>query len=443
LKGLCSRLDVAYPYLTTMAGAARETLKAAVPITDWATQIIHASADAIETPLQQRLKQAVRQLYGDGQMVGLQICVIHKGRLAANIAGGVLGTANPRPVTPSTLFNVFSVGKAVLAIAMLRLLEEGRFGLDDPVAKYWPEFAANGKDKITVRHVLTHQSGLANALPDDATLDTLCDFEAMQRFIETAKPEHKPGSKTQYHYLTFAWICGGIVERVIGKAYDEYLDSFLRASCREDLDAFWGGLPKQVCNDELAVLSLEKSPRERRDSAVQSNITASNSSKQVLAKYRGREQLLNPSVFNMRKVREAKIPSANCHASAASLAIIFDSMLRDGNEPAPLARDTWEQARQQQSATASYPLEKQGMLVGGASFGLGFQLHEFVLPSGKLARSFGHSGLGGSIVLALPEADLSVAFLTNKLSRKSVARETLLNIVWDEFRLTAPASLCD
>lgn len=378
-------------------------------------------------------------------MVGLQVSVMHNGQQVANIAGGVLGTANPRPVTPSTLFCVFSVSKAILTIAMLRLLQEKRIFLEDPVAKYWPAFAANGKDKITIRQVLTHQAGLANAMPERASLDVLCDFQNMTRFIETAHPEHEPGFKTQYHYLTFAWICGGIIEQVTGQPYDKYLDSFLTTSSLRSMDLFLGGLPKEICNNDLAVLSMEKPTEKRRETAApeaKANATGdAKKGKVVLAKYQGRSQMLNPSVFNMKKVRQAKIPSANGHASAAALVAVFDSLLHDKHGAPPLTADTLEQARQQQPLPSSLSKQDEAMLQDGSSFGLGFQVHEFTLPDGSRGRSIGHAGLGGSIVLALPEANLSVAFVTNKLSRSSQARQSLLNIVWDEFGLKAPSTI--
>jgi CubicO group peptidase (beta-lactamase class C family) len=85
----------------------------------------------------------------------------------------------------------------------------GRLDLDDPICKHWPEF---NKPEITVWHVLTHQAGLANALPEDATLDTLLDWFGMRQHMQEAKPEHAPGTKTVYHYLTYCWISIDYVE---------------------------------------------------------------------------------------------------------------------------------------------------------------------------------------------------------------------------------------
>lgn len=163
---------------------------------------------------------------------------------------------------------------------------------------------------------------------------------------------------------------------------------------------------------------------------------------------------MNPSVFNMRKVREAKLPSANGHASAATLAAVFDSVIRGtkGSEPL-LAKHVLDQARIpshtiSSESTSSDQLEtdkgteKAPMLDDAqAKFGLGFQLHEFTLPNDEKVMSIGHAGLGGSVVLAIPEEQVTVAFTLNQLSGDSVARKRLLGIVFEELGLKPPTSL--
>merc|ERR1712008_317040 len=238
--------------------------------------------------------------------------------------------------------------------------------------------------------------------------------------------------------------------------------------------------------NRLAVLSLEKMPppppntfsRDNTDNGVTEAHTTSKEGntnnakrqpsegekskkdqrKQVLAKYRGREQMLNPSVFNMRKVRGARIPSANGHASAFALATLFDSLVSPttttGGCFSPLESHIVDLAREVQplpspSSSSLSPSassergddSKQAMLSDGASFGLGFQSHSFTLADGRIVQSIGHSGLCGSIVIAIPEANLTVAVVINKLSMKSAARDKLLKIVFDEFGLSYPSSL--
>mmetsp|Transcript_19337 Transcript_19337/g.28197 ORF Transcript_19337/g.28197 Transcript_19337/m.28197 type:complete len:456 (+) Transcript_19337:220-1587(+) len=451
LRGLCSRLDVRYPYLSTMADAARITLAESVPLEERANTLIHQSVNEVSSSLQTRLVEEVKKLQEEGKMIGLQISVMSNGKSMANIAAGVLGTSNPRPVTPSTLFCVFSVSKAVLTIGVLRLLQEGKIGLDDKVAEHWPAFGTNGKSDITIRHILTHQAGLANSFPENATIETLCDFDVMVRFIEGASPGHSPGFMTQYHYLSYAWLCGGLIEQVTGQQYDAYLESILK----DDLNLHIGGIPKDLCRNQLAIVTMEKQDQDKdvvkvhQDEEKSENGKEKKEAKHVLTKYRGKEQLLNPSVFNMMKVRQAKIPSANGHASAEALASLFDSILQPvgrvqiehkASSP-PLEAHIVNEAREFQPPPTSLSSEEAKLLSDGMSFGLGFQSHEFIFQDGAKARSIGHSGLGGSLVLALPEAGLSVAIVTNQLSQKSHVRSRLLNCVFEEFGLKPPPSL--
>lgn len=467
LRGMCSRLDVSYPYLRTMSMAARGTICASVPTGEHATAVVHPSADLVATPLQKRLIHAIEKLSDENQMVGLQICVLKKGKPIANIAAGTLSSSNPRPVTPGTLFNVFSVSKGVLTIGLLRLIQDGCIeNLDDPVAKYWPAFAS--KPTVTVRHILTHQTGLANVYPEDANLDTLLDWSAMTSFVaKEAVPGHDPGAERQYHALSYAWLVGGLIESVTGRPYEEWFDEILPVDEGVRKNLFLAGISDAVDDQrDLAVLSVDRrqaemngaaQPSTRNDSKAASTAKDDETkdedeeeqkkrTRKLLTKYQGLQQLMNPTVFNMQKVRRAKLPSANGHASAEALARIFDAVIRgsdDGDVPL-LSTETLELARVPSNPPMSNgeSMSGQAMLNDSlAKFGLGFQLHDFVLSNGARAVSIGHGGLGGSVVLAVPEEEVVLAFTLNQLSNESLARKTILGIVFDDLGWIAPSSL--
>jgi len=485
LRGLCSQLDISYPYLKTMAEAAKETIKASVPLDEHADGLVHHSANTVSTNLQRRILNILPQIEREGHMVGLQLCVLKDGQEIVNVAAGTVGIANPRPITPSTLFNVFSVSKGVLTIGVLRLLQEGRIeSLDDPVCKYWPAFAANNKSTVTIRHLLTHQAGLSNTYPEDATLDTLLDWSTMTTFMaEGAEPSHKPGEETQYHALTYAWLVGGLIEAVTGRPYEEWFNDILPDTTMTGSDTsrrlFLAGISKELNDDkDLAILSMDRrrsnesstqhggrettkkshTPKEDNTTATsivdktqekEDEVEQQKKARKVLAKYRGLQQLLNPSIFNMRKVREAKLPSANGHASASSLAYVFDGVIRP-NDPI-LSPHIVAQARipahlsSSSSSSSDSNNNNNAMLNDSqASFGLGFQLHEFIIDQKKKVMSIGHAGVGGSVVLAIPEERVVVALTLNHLSSNSdaiKARQQLLGIVFDELGWQAPPSI--
>ena len=451
LRGLCSRLEVRYPYLACMAEAASETLRESIPKHEHASGTVYQSPDtAITTNLHKLLCELAVELVEEYHAIGMQVCVIHKGEIVANVAAGTLGTVNPRPVKPNSLFNVFSVSKAVLAAGVLCMLEEKGISVDDSIAKYWPKFGASHplKKDITIRQALSHQAGLANAFPPNASIETLTDWEHMKNFISGADaiPAHKPGTETHYHYLSFAWILGGLIEEVTGEPYETYLSKNLIEPFGLTNELHMGGLPEEIAREELAVLTAKTlrepdvgsstTSQEDRNEETQNLETRSN-----LAKFQGKEQLMNPTVFNMSKVRAAKIPSANGHASAQALAMLMYGVICNGI----LSTSLLQQAASPQESAV--PRGSSAMLDNSlASFGLGFQLHEIEYQNNSSAMhctGIGHSGFGGSVVLSIPELQLSVAFTTNQLKLKSVARTRVLSAVLDEFGLDPPKSLID
>jgi CubicO group peptidase (beta-lactamase class C family) len=448
LRGLCSRLEVRYPYLECMARAASETLRETTPEHEHAAGVVYQDPEEkYDSKLHKQLVELAKQLIEDDHAIGMQVCVMSKGEIVANIAAGTLGTINPRPVTPASLFNVFSVSKAVLATGVLHMLQEKGISIDDPIAKYWPGWYQEHPDKkeITIRHALAHQAGLADAIPSNASIETLTNWDHMKKFIAgpDAIPSHKPGAETHYHYLNFAYLIGGLLEEVTGKPYEQYLSEHLIKPLGLHNELHMGGLPDEVAMEELAVLTA----RTMRDGAteprpdVETSTEKKSDGRARLAKFRGREQLMNPSVFNMRKVRAAKIPSANGHASARALAKLLDTCTTDNNTI--LDPKTIHDAITIQLSTV--PRSSNLMLDNAqASFGLGYQIHELKdISSGKKIRSVGHAGFGGSIVISVPEKQLTIAFTANQLKLKSVARNRILKVILEEFGLEAPQSLVE
>ena len=443
LKALCTSFDLRYPYLQTMARAARKTLVDDVPMEEKVINYDYASTNVIDTPLQRSLLSVVDKFKDTDNMLGCQICVFQEGKRIANIATGTLGVANPRPVTPSTLFCVFSVSKAILSIGMARLIQDGLIHPDDLVSKHWPSFSCNGKEKITIRHVLSHQAGLANIMPDKATLNSLLDWDNMKKTTEKAKPAHTPGSETQYHYLSFAWICGGIIEHVTGKPYEQYLDEIIMKPLNIEHELYMGGLPSDFDYErKVAVLSMNRTesrsaPKNARQNQRERKIN------QTLEKYQGSEQLTNPSIFNMKEVQKAKLPSANGYASAFALALVFDELINADKARPLLSPTTLAQVRTSQNPERIDLTTQNDQLLDDSSgrFGLGFQLHEVKITNskhkskGKVIQTIGHAGFGGSIVVAIPEIKTSVAFTTNKLSKSTPLKKAVLRAIMDELEL--------
>jgi CubicO group peptidase (beta-lactamase class C family) len=165
------------------------------------------------TTLQDQVQQRVDELAATE--LGVQVAVYQHGELVVDaVAGEGIGS--------DTLFYAASTGKAAAATVANVLVDRGVLTYDAPIADVWPEFAANGKDKATLRHVLTHSVGLP-ALAPDTTLDDLTNWTKITAYLAAAEPWWEPGTKMTYHAETFGFLVGEIVRRVTGRRISDVL----------------------------------------------------------------------------------------------------------------------------------------------------------------------------------------------------------------------------
>lgn len=157
------------------------------------------------------LVEAALQEAVEGTEVGIQVAAYLNGELLVDAAAGVADPETGRAVDTDTLFQPFSVTKAVTSTALHLQAERGHVDYDAPVASYWPEFGANGKHAITVRHVLTHQAGVP-WMPDGVTPEHQADWDWMIAGFERMSPAYPVGTNC-YHALGWGWIVAEIINR--------------------------------------------------------------------------------------------------------------------------------------------------------------------------------------------------------------------------------------
>lgn len=210
-----------------------------------------------------RIEAALAEAVGFGEE-GLQIAAYLGDDLVVDAWTGVADPSG-RPVTGGTLFPVFSVSKAITATALHLQAERGFVDYDAPVARYWPEFGCRGKEKILVRHVLSHQSGVPQ-MPVGVTPELLGDWDWMTARIAEMEPLFPPGSASAYQALVFGWIVGEVVRRT------DPLDRGFGAFVREELcaplgidDLYFGVPPDRLADvaELSSVLSRSRRPGER------------------------------------------------------------------------------------------------------------------------------------------------------------------------------------
>ena len=188
--------------------------------------------------------RAVERLYRSGIHPAIQLCVRRHGEVLIDRAIGHAAGNGPDdpphgrkvPATPETPFNIYSASKAVTAM-VIHLLDQRRLlHLNDPVCEYIPEFGCQGKDTITIQHVLTHRAGIPNLPPEVMRLETLEDEEEILRIMCVATPDWRPGRRLAYHAITGGFILGEIVKRVTGKNIRTVLQAGDPAAARLPLD---------------------------------------------------------------------------------------------------------------------------------------------------------------------------------------------------------------
>ncbi|RJL22813.1 serine hydrolase domain-containing protein [Bailinhaonella thermotolerans] len=172
--------------------------------------------------LQKRVQATIDQLVESGAEHGVQVAVYRDGEQVVDAVAGLADPATGREVTSGTPFYNFSIGKGATATVAHVLAERGLFGYDTPVAELWPEFARNGKQGVTVRHVLTHTAGVPG-VPLDSTPEDMCDWDKQVANLEDAELWWEPGTQMGYHAYTFGYLVGEIVRRATGKPISQVL----------------------------------------------------------------------------------------------------------------------------------------------------------------------------------------------------------------------------
>ncbi len=329
-----------------------------------------------------------------GEELGARFSLVQDGEVVVDAWGGYADRARTRPFDAQTLTPVFSTTKAVAALLVARLVDQGRLDYDQTVASVWPEFAQAGKAAITVGQALSHQDGLAG-LPDPMDPGLWLEWDAITAKLAAMAPLWPPGTASGYHPITFGFIAGEIFRRVDGRSMGRAL--------REDLsDPFgldlWIGLPDA---EFPRVAELERPHRFAEFGPITEVKRLAFLTRWAAPGGRGADAW-----------RRAEIPSANGHVTALGLARLMNAMACGGvlDGEAILKPETAALAARQRI------LGQDLVLPFEIGWGAGFMRNAPNMIYGPGLNSFGHSGWGGSCVFADPERGLSGAYVMNRQS---------------------------
>jgi len=194
------------------------------------------------TKVNDAVQETIDQLVADGKEIGIQVSAWLGEEQIVDCWSGLADATTGQAVDADTLFNVYSVTKAVSATAMHMQVERGLVEYDAPVATYWPEFAAAGKGDVTVRHILSHTSGVLR-MPPDVTPELMTNWDWMCRRIAEMEGVYPAGSRSSYQSMTFGWLIGEVVRRTDPK--HRPFGQFVKEEIADPIGAtdLWLGIP--------------------------------------------------------------------------------------------------------------------------------------------------------------------------------------------------------
>jgi len=352
-----------------------------------------------------KVKDALAASLARGEENGAALAVTIDGETVIDLWGGAADDAGARPWQRDTIANIYSSTKGVVAICAHRLVEEGRLDLDAPVARYWPEFAQGGKEKIPVRWLLDHRAGLAGLrAPLDA--EAIYDWNTMTAALAAQEPLWEPGSRHGYHAVTYGWLVGEVVRRITGESVGAYLRDELAGPLDLDL---WIGLP-EAHDHRCAELTPPPMIPVPGEPSLLEVIMRDPTSVTALA-FTNPPSLMMPGTVNSRAWRGAEIPGANGHATARSLARLYGALSCGGDVDGAhvLGPEAIRRAATEQCYGPDLVLQVP------TRFGLGFMLSHPAASFGPNQGAFGHPGAGGSLGFADPQARLGFGYVMNRM----------------------------
>ncbi len=346
------------------------------------------------------VRAAFAENFADGLELGASLSISVDGRNVVDLWGGHLDAAKTRPWERDSLVCVFSCTKGIVALATMWAVANDLVDLDAPVAAYWPEFAAEGKDTLPVRYLLTHQAGLP-AIRQRMPFGSLSDWQAMTGALAAEVPWWTPGDGHGYHGVTFGHLIGEVLRRVTGRTCGQLIGDELAGPLGIELLM---PLPSEL-DSRTSDLVVEMDP-------AGTFFDRWNAKTSLGPRAFGNPPDSNDPRHTVSELwRRAEIPAANLHANARALDRLFSVLACGGSVPeltvAPT--DLVEEFGRCHVRGDDLVMELP------TAFGLGF---EHTIPEWRFGpgeRTYGHNGSGGSLAIVDPDAGVSLGYAMNRL----------------------------
>ncbi len=346
--------------------------------------------------------QALRRVATHKRGGGAAVAVYHRGTLVVDAWTGARNAAGS-PWESDTMAMSFSTTKGVVATTVHRLVDRGLIGYDEPVATYWPEFAAAGKERVTVRHLLSHSAGLHHLRDVISDAYEMLDWDLVCSRLAAEKPRYEPGTRHGYHGITYGFLVGEVIRRVTATSVH---------------DAVEAEIVKPLGLDGMSI----GAPPDQRDRVAELLVRFGDAARaERYARRAARLAWIRPAIdafmvpesdrlYASSEVLDSPIPALNGCFTARSLARMYAALAGGGvlDGERFLSEDTLRRAT-----------EIHGT---GIDIVVGFRMqwrlgyHLAATTRGIIPNGFGHFGYGGSGAWADPDNDLAVAFVCNRVA---------------------------
>ena len=361
-----------------------------------------ARIDGVCDPRFAAVREAFAGNFAQHGEIGAGVTLFCGGRKVVDLWGGWADRARTRPWTEDTLVNFFSIGKAITATCVLRLVQRGMLDLDTPVMRWWPAFGAAGKADINLRQLMAHRAGLPAIGPPLLPAGAMLDWDVMVGRLAAQSPWWAPGDGHGYHVNTFGYLLGEPVRRAAGMTMGALLREEIAGPLGADVHI---GLPlsehgrvAEFCYAQRpAPAPGDPPPPPPRRPATHDELMRA-------CAYNNPPGVSGGVYVNTEAWRLAEIPSTNGHGTARGVARVYQGLL-EGLIDADLLGE----------ATTEHAAGHDRILERPSRFGLGYQLTQPERPLGPNAGAFGHFGAGGSLGFCDPDADVAFGYVMNDM----------------------------
>ena len=348
--------------------------------------------------VQKQVQSTIDQMVDSDSERGMQVAVYKRGELIVDAVAGIADPATGRPVTSDTPFYNFSTCKAAASTVAHVLAGRGLFNYDTPVVDLWPEFGAHGKQKVTVRHVLSHTAGVPG-IPLNTTMEDLCDWDKMCSSIANSELWWEPGTKIGYHAYTFGYLIGEIIRRATGKPISQALLDEVSGPLGVGKELYFG-MPR---SEQQRLARLEDAPADPAAMAAMASMP------QDLPMFKAGPMSLMPTaeLGNRADILAADIPAGG-KTSARAIARMYASLLGKVDGIRLISR---ERLREVTAVAMSGTDEVFGM---PTTWALGYSIGR---PGSMDSTSvFGVGGAGGSFAYGDSANGIAFALTKNRLT---------------------------